>query len=156
MTDLADRGLDAGHGLLFVVDGGKAIDKAVRAVFAGKALVQRCRRHKQRNVADHVPEAERPLLQRRLRAAWAKPDANEVRAELDSIARSLAKQRPGAAASLREGLEQTLTVNRLGVGGSLLQTVDSTNPSGHWHMAPLDSKSRSRTSRRDPHRARSP
>jgi transposase-like protein len=128
VADLADRGLDAEHGLLFVVDGGKAIDKAVRAVFGGKALIQRCRRHKERNVTDHVPEAERPLLQRRLRAAWALTNFDEARAELEAIASSLAKQRPGAAASLREGLEQTLTVNRLGIGGSLLQTVDSTNP----------------------------
>ncbi len=128
MADLADRGLDASDGVLFVVDGGKAIDKAVRAVFGGKAPIQRCRRHKERNVLDHLPEAERPLVQRKLRAAWAHPDAVEAAAELDALARSLARQRPGAAASLREGLEQTLTVTRLGVGGSLLATVESTNP----------------------------
>jgi putative transposase len=128
VADLADRGLDAGHGILFVVDGGKALDKAVRAVFAGKAKIQRCRRHKERNVLDHLPEAERPLVQRKLRAAWAKADFAEAKADLEALGHSLAKQRPGAAASLREGLEQTLTVNRLGIGGSLLQTVDSTNP----------------------------
>ena len=128
VADLADRGLDATQGILFVIDGGKAIDKAVRAVFGAKAMIQRCRRHKERNVLDHLPEAERPLTQRRLRAAWATPDAAAARAELEAIARGLAKQRPGAAASLREGLEQTLTVNRLGVTGSLLRTVESTNP----------------------------
>ncbi len=128
IADLADRGLDASDGVLFVVDGGKAIDKAIRAVFGGKALIQRCRRHKERNVLDHLPQAERPLVQRKLRAAWANPDAVEATAELDALARSLARQRPGAAASLREGLEQTLTVTRLGVGGSLLVTVESTNP----------------------------
>ena len=68
-ADLVDRGFDASHGVLFVIDGGKALARAIRAVFGGKALIQRCRRHKERNVLEHVPEAERPLLQRRLRAA---------------------------------------------------------------------------------------
>jgi len=128
VADLAERGLDASHGVLFVVDGGKALDRAVRAVFGGKALIQRCRRHKERNVLEHLPEVERPLIQRRLRATWAIGDADQAQAELEALARGLTHKRPGAAASLREGLEQTLTVNRLGVGGSLLQTLESTNP----------------------------
>jgi putative transposase len=126
--DLAERGLDASGGVLFVVDGGKALDRSIRMVFGRKALIQRCRQHKERNVLDHLPEAERPLVQRRLRAAWAVGDAGQARAELEQLARSLARQRPGAAASLREGLVETLTVTRLGVGGRLLQTVASTNP----------------------------
>jgi transposase-like protein len=108
VADLADRGLDASRGVLFVVDGGKALDKAIRAVFGRKALLQRCRQHKERNVLDHLPEAERPLVQRRLRAAWALADADQARAELEQLARSLDRQRPGAAASLREGLAETL------------------------------------------------
>ncbi len=80
------------------------------------------------NLLDHLPEAERPLVQRRLRAAWALADADQATTELEQLARSLDRQRPGAAASLREGLELTLTVTRLGVGGKLLQTVESTNP----------------------------
>jgi putative transposase len=128
VTGLRDRGLDAERGVLFVLDGGKALAAAVRGVFGAKALIQRCRRHKERNVTDHLPEAERPLVQRRLRSAWATPDPDQARAELEALARSLARQRPGAAASLREGLAETLTVNRLGVGGRLLQTVESTNP----------------------------
>ena len=128
VADLADRGLDATSGILFVVDGGKALDRAIRTVFGAKALIQRCRQHKQRNILDHLPEAERPLVQRRLRAAWALTDADQATAELTQLARSLDRQRPGAAASLREGLELTLTVTRLGVGGKLLQTVESTNP----------------------------
>jgi putative transposase len=128
VADLADRGLDASHGVLFVIDGGKALERAIRAVFGAKALIQRCRRHKERNVTDHLPEAERPLVQRRLRAAWALGDADKARVELEQLARSLDRQRPGAAASLREGLELTLTVTRLGVGGKLLQTLESTNP----------------------------
>jgi putative transposase len=128
VADLADRGLDASRGVLFVIDGGKALERAIRTVFGRKALMQRCRQHKERNVLDHLPEAERPLVQRRLRAAWALGDAGQAKAELEQLARSLDRQRPGAAASLREGLELTLTVTRLGVGGKLLQTVASTNP----------------------------
>jgi putative transposase len=128
VADLADRGLDASGGVLFVIDGGKALERAIRSVFGAKALIQRCRRHKERNVTDHLPEAERPLVQRRLRAAWALGDADQARVELERLARSLDRQRPGAAASLREGLELTLTVTQLGVGGKLLQTVESTNP----------------------------
>jgi putative transposase len=126
VTGLRDRGLDADRGVLFVLDGGTALGAAVRAVFGANALVQRCRRHTERNVTDHLPEAERPLVQRRLRSAWANPD--HAQHELEALARGLARQRPGAAASLREGLAETLTVTRLGVGGKLLQTVASTNP----------------------------
>lgn len=128
IADLVDRGLDASRGILFVIDGGKALSKAISAAFGPKALIQRCRRHKERNVLGHLPETERPLIQRKLRAAWANPNANAARRELDALARALDKKRPGAAASLREGLEHTLTVNRLGVTGSLLKTVESTNP----------------------------
>jgi putative transposase len=128
VADLAERGLDASQGVLFVIDGGKALERAIRSVFGAKALIQRCRQHKERNVLDHLPEAERPLVQRRLRTAWANPDADQATAELEQLARSLDRRRPGAAASLREGLAETLTVTRLGVGGKLLQTVESTNP----------------------------
>jgi transposase-like protein len=114
--------------VLFVLDGGKALAAAVRGTFGSKALIQRCRRHKERNVTDHLPEAERPLTQRRLRSAWATADPDQAQHELEALAASLARKRPGAAASLREGLAETLTVNRLGVGGKLLQTLESTNP----------------------------
>jgi putative transposase len=128
VADLAARGLDATRGMLFVVDGGKAIAKAVDDVYGHLAVTQRCRRHKERNILDHLPEDERPMVQRKLRQAWAKPTAAEAKADLDALARSLARQRPGAAASLREGLDDTLTVNRLGVDGTLLRTLESTNP----------------------------
>lgn len=128
VADLAARGLDATRGILFVVDGGKAIAKAVDDVYGTLAVTQRCRRHKERNITDHLPEDERPMVQRKLRQAWAKPSAAEAKADLDALARSLAHKRPGAAASLREGLDDTLTVNRLGVDGTLLRTLESTNP----------------------------
>jgi putative transposase len=127
VAELVDRGLNAERGIRFVIDGGKALSKAIRAAFGPKALIQRCRRHKER-ILGHLPETERPLIQRKLRAAWANPDADAAQRELEALARALDKKRPGAAASLREALDDTLTVNRLGVTGSLLKTVDSTNP----------------------------
>lgn len=130
ITKLRDRGLDASEGILFVLDGSKALKTAVRDVFGDLAVIARCRVHKERNVMDHLPEAERPWVRRKLRAAWANPNANEAEAEaaLRALAGQLEKVNPDAAASLREGLAETLTVTRLGITGSLLKTVMSTNP----------------------------
>jgi putative transposase len=107
VTGLRDRGLDPERGVLFVIDGGKALAAAVRGTFGSKALIQRCRRHKERNVLDHLPEAERPLTQRRLRSAWATAGPDQAQHELEALAAGLARKRPGAAASLREGLTET-------------------------------------------------
>lgn len=128
VSGLRDRGLDAAEGILFVLDGGKAAAKAVRDVFGDQAVIARCRVHKERNVLDHLPEAERPWVRRKLRQAWANPDADEAARALRALAAQLEKVNPDAAASLREGLADTLTVTRLGVTGSLLKTVTSTNP----------------------------
>jgi transposase-like protein len=128
VAGLRDRGLDATDGILFVVDGAKALSKAVRDVFGELAVIARCRVHKERNILDHLPEAERPWVRRKLRAAWANPNAGEAEAALRALASQLDKVNPDAAASLREGLEETVTVTRLGVTGSLLKTVMSTNP----------------------------
>ena len=128
ITGLRDRGLDASEGILFVLDGGKALSKAVRDVFGDHAVIARCRAHKERNVIDHLPEAERPWVRRKLRAAWANPNAGEADTALRALAGQLDKVNPDAAASLREGLAETLTVTRLGVTGTLLKTVMSTNP----------------------------
>jgi transposase-like protein len=128
VTELRDRGLDATNGVLFVLDGGKALRRAVRDVFGDCAVIARCRVHKERNVMDHLPEAERPWVRRKMGAAWANPNAAEAEAALKALAGQLEKVNPDAAASLREGLTETLTVTRLGVTGSLLKTVMSTNP----------------------------
>ena len=128
IANLRDRGLDATDGVLFVIDGGKALAKATREVFGDQAVIARCRVHKERNVLDHLPEAERLWVRRKLRAAWANPDAGEAEAALAALAGQLEKVNPDAAASLREGLADTLTVTRLGVTGPLLKTVMSTNP----------------------------
>jgi transposase-like protein len=128
VAGLRDRGLDATEGVLFVLDGGKALARAVRDVFGDHAVIARCRVHKERNVLDHLPEAERPWVRRKLRAAWANPNPDEAEAALRALAAQLERVNPDAAASLREGLAATLTVTRLGVTGSLLKTVMSTNP----------------------------
>jgi transposase-like protein len=128
IAGLRDRGLDATDGILFVLDGGKALARAVRDVFGAQAVIARCRQHKERNVLDHLPETERPWVRRKLRAAWANPNAAEAEAALKALAGQLERVNPDAAASLREGLADTLTVTRLGVTGSLLRTVMGTNP----------------------------
>ncbi len=128
ITNLRDRGLDSSEGVLFVIDGAKAVAKAIREVFGDQAVIARCRVHKERNVLDYLPEAERLWVRRKLRAAWANPDAEAAEAALTALAGQLEKVNPDAAASLREGLADTLTVTRLGVTGSLLKTVMSTNP----------------------------
>lgn len=128
ISGLRDRGLDASEGILFVLDGGKALTRAVRDVFGDQAVIARCRTHKERNVMDHLPEAERPWVRRKLRAAWANADPDVAEAALRALAAQLERVNPDAAASLREGLAETLTVTRLGVTGSLLKTVMGTNP----------------------------
>ena len=127
LSDLVERGLDPEQGILFVIDGAKALRKAIRNVF-GEAPVQRCVRHKERNVLDHLPERERPLVKQRLRRAWALDDHARALDQLRLLAGELDRTYPGAAGSLREGLEETLTLTRLGVTGSLKRTLESTNP----------------------------
>jgi transposase-like protein len=128
LSDLVERGLDPEQGILFVVDGSKALRKAIRAVFGEQAPVQRCVRHKERNVLEHLPERDRPPVKRRLRGAWASDDHERALAELRALAGELDRSHPGAAASLREGLEETLTLTRLGIRGNLKRTLESTNP----------------------------
>jgi putative transposase len=128
VAGLRDRGVDDSDGILFVIDGGKALRTAVKDVFGDKALVQRCRLHKERNVADHLPQAERLWVLRKMRKAWKNPDAAEAERDLRDLASELERINPDAAGSLREGLAEMFTVTRLGVRGTLLATLMSTNP----------------------------
>ena len=127
LSDLVERGLDPEQGILFVIDGAKALRRAIRNVF-GDAPVQRCVRHKERNVLDHLPERDRPTVKQRLRRAWALDDHDRALDQLRVLARELDHSYPGAAGSLREGMEETLTLSRLGVSGNLTRTLESTNP----------------------------
>jgi transposase-like protein len=114
--------------VLVVIDGAKALRKAVRDVLGVHTPVQRCIRHKERNVLGHLPERDRPLVRRRLRAAWALDDHDRALDQLRVLVDELARSHPGAAASLREGMQETLTVTRLGIRGRLKKTLASTNP----------------------------
>lgn len=127
LSNLVARGLDLGQGVLCVIDGAKALRKAIDEVL-GPVPVQRCIRHKERNVLDHLAERDRPAVKERLRRAWARDDHDRALAELRALAGELDRSYPGAASSLREGLAETLTVTRLGVKGPLKQTLQSTNP----------------------------
>lgn len=129
LAKAVERGLDASAGLLFVLDGAKALHAAVRDVFDGQPVqVQRCRRHKTENIVGYLPAAEKGWVRRQLAAAWAEPDPTEARAALQELARKLDRLNPDAAGSLREGLEETITINRLGIAATLGRTLATTNP----------------------------
>ena len=128
LSDLVGRGLDFSGGILAVLDGGKGLRAAVREVFGSLGLVQRCRAHKRRNVLDHLPKEAQPIVQRRLEAAWAKDAPALALASLKALATWLEADHPGAAASLREGMEETITVNHLDLPPLLIRTLATTNP----------------------------
>jgi transposase-like protein len=128
LADLVDRGLDPEQAILFVIDGGKALHRAIKDVFGERALVHRCHRHKERNVCDLLPERDRPQILARIRGAWALKDPDLAEQRLQLLASELDRTWPDAAASLREGMPETLTLMRLEIGGQLSKTLCSTNP----------------------------
>jgi transposase-like protein len=127
LGDLMERGLDLTVPRLYVLDGAKALTAAVKKYGGEKALIQRCQVHKRRNVLDHLTEEQRPLAAKKLNAAYAMEDYAAARQALQGIHRELMDLNPSAARSLAEGLEETLTVHRLGVPSLLRQTLASTN-----------------------------
>ena len=126
ITGLRDRGLDTSKPILAVLDGAKALSKAVKDVF-GKPVIHRCQQHKIRNVIDKLPERLKSVTEKRMRQAYHAESALQAEAELAELAREFGKTHPGAAASLREGMAETLTVLRLGVPPTLARTLRSTN-----------------------------
>ena len=127
LSDLIERGLSTEKPIVFVIDGAKGLRSAIVGLFGKLALVQRCQVHKLRNVLDHLPEALKPGTQRAMREAYDCADADIAQRRLEQVARSLDREHPGAAASLREGLADTLTLSRLKVGGALYRSLRSTN-----------------------------
>ncbi len=127
ITGLRERGLDVTKPILAVLDGAKALSRAVKDVF-DKPLIHRCQQHKIRNVRDRLPEKMRTVVERRMRQAYHAESALKAEAELQALAAELDKTHPGAAASLREGMAETLTILRLGVPPTLARTLRSTNP----------------------------
>jgi transposase-like protein len=128
LADLVDRGLDPEQAILFVIDGGKALHRAIKDVFGARALMHRCHRHKERNVCDLLPERDRPKVLARIRGAWALKDPDLAEQRLQLLASELDRSWPDAASSLREGMPETLTLMRLEIGGQLAKTLCSTNP----------------------------
>jgi putative transposase len=128
LEDLVARGLNSERRYLFVIDGAKALRAGIERVFGGRAEVQRCQIHKRRNVKEHLPKSAQRDTDRRIRNAYAMTDYTAAKAELEKIFRQLERINPSAARSLEEGLEETLTVHRLGVGTLLRQTLASSNP----------------------------
>jgi transposase-like protein len=126
LVDLRERGLDVTRPMLVGIDGSKALRKAVLDVL-DHPVIQRCQLHKIRNVKDHLPQRLRASVGRKMTDAYHAASALEAEAALLALANELDRTHPGAAASLREGLEDTLTVLRLGVPPTLARTLRSTN-----------------------------
>jgi putative transposase len=126
LAGLRDRGLDTTRPILVVIDGARALRRAVDDVL-DHPVVQRCQLHKLRNVVDRLPDALGSTVAKRMRAAYHHTDPLVAQAELEALARELDRSHPGAAASLREGLAETLTIGRLGVPPTLARTLRSTN-----------------------------
>ena len=126
LEDLVARGLDPKRRRLFVIDGSKALRAAIDRVFGQRVAVQRCRNHKLRNVLDYLPKELKPQVASVMRAAL-RLGAEEGIAKLKRQAQWLEREYPDAAASLREGLEELFTINRLGLSPALRRALGSTN-----------------------------
>jgi putative transposase len=127
ITGLRDRGLDTSKPILAIIDGSRALARAIGDVF-DKPLIQRCQQHKIENVKNRLPDKLKSVVEKRMRAAYHAQSAIAAEAALVALAGELDKTHPGAAASLREGLPETLTILRLGVPPTLARTLHSTNP----------------------------
>lgn len=127
LSELAERGVDFSQPRLYVVDGSRAIHRAISNYAGQAAFFQRCQVHKIRNVAEHVPEAQRPTIRYRMRAAYLKADTADARPALFKLHEELLAINPSAAASLSEGLEETLTIMDLRLPPKLAQVLTSTN-----------------------------
>jgi len=127
LGDLMNRGLDLNEPRLYVLDGGKALHAAVKKYAGESAPIQRCQVHKRRNVLDHLTDEQKPVVAKKLNAAYALEDYDAAKQALSALHRELMDLNPSAARSLGEGLEETLTVHRLHVPPQLRKTLASTN-----------------------------
>jgi transposase-like protein len=128
LDDLVRRGLNPEKRYLFVIDGGKGLRAAIQKTFGKRGEVQRCQQHKQRNVAGHLPKHLQSEFRRKIAAAYGMTDYAEAKRALESCVRDLERINPSAAASLREGMEETLTLHRLEVPALLRVSLGTTNP----------------------------
>lgn len=127
MEDLVERGLPADGDYFFVVDGAKALTKAIKKVFGANSVIQRCQVHKRRNVRDNLPKEHQTRIDKRLAAAYGMNTLDDARKAVESVFDELAALSEPAAGSLLEGMEETLTVHKLGLKGDLKRVLSSTN-----------------------------
>lgn len=127
LANLQSRGLRTDRSLLLLLDGSQALRKAVRETFGQAALVQRCQIHKLRNILDHLPDRQRPWVKAIVQRAYRSADVATATRLLQDLARRLADAHPSAAASVREGLEDTLTIVALGLSEALRRSLSTTN-----------------------------
>jgi putative transposase len=127
LDNLIERGLDPKHCRLFIVDGSKALIKAIRRTFGRHIPIQRCQVHKARNVVERLPKHLHASVRAALRQAWELDDAEKAEQLLRNLARRLEQVAPGVAASILEGLDEMLTVIRLGLPLSLRRSLACTN-----------------------------
>jgi putative transposase len=127
LANLQSRGLRTDRSLLIILDGSKALHRAVTDLFGPAALIQRCHVHKRRNILEHLPERQRPWVRAIINRAYARADVTTARRLLQDLARRLEDQYPSAAESVREGLDETLTVLRFGISDRLRHSLATTN-----------------------------
>ena len=127
IDNLVERGLDPKVCRLFIVDGAKALSKAIRSTFGRHTPIQRCQIHKARNVIERLPKPLHASMRKALRQAWELDDADKAERLLRNLARRLEQEAPGVAASILEGLDEMLTVNRLGLPDQLRRSLACTN-----------------------------
>ena len=127
LRSLLARGLDSSQGLLVIIDGGKGLKAAVKKAFRKRVLIQRCQWHKRENVVSYLSKGEQASLRKRLQSAYNRPEYKEALAALDQLHDELEERNQSAAGSLEEGIEETLTLHRLGVYGALGRSFKTTN-----------------------------
>lgn len=127
LAELVDRGIDSSRSRLFVIDGSKALRRAVGDVFGKRALVQRCQVHKRRNILEHLPEDKQTSVGKILSDAFKAASGKTARGRLTALASRLASDYPSAAASIREGLDELFTVKELGLPEELERSLSTTN-----------------------------
>ena len=127
IDNLIERGLDPKVCRLFIIDGAKALSKVIRRTFGAHTPIQRCQIHKARNVIERLPKPLQASVRRALRQAWELDDADKAERLLRNLARRLDREAPGVAASILEGLDEMLTVNRLGLPAKLRRSLACTN-----------------------------
>ena len=127
LRSLVERGLDLSQGMLVILDGGKGLRAAVRKAFRHRALVQRCQWHKRENVVSHLAKNEQAAWRQRLQRAYNRPNYDEALGALETLLGELDERNQSAAGSLAEGLDETLTLHRLGVYGVLGRSFKTPN-----------------------------